>query len=913
MRALLVLAFLPCGPVAAHAYRAVASPDGIYVLAVGAGGRMARSWNGGSFWSPGTLGTADLNALIMQGDLALIATGDGRILRSADAGGTWAEAAPAGAPLLALDAAPDLSLALTVGAGGRLLRSVDAGIGWAPVSSGTSVTLRAVRIAAGAAWAVGDAGTVLRSGDGGATWTPSPSPTDVDLLAVDAIGDTVWIAGRQGAVFRSPDGGATWMAVPLGLPATIDVEHVQLAAPDSVWLAGGGGFVRISADGGATWSFARQPALAAIGALAFVPGHGAGWLALRDADAVLSTTDAGRTWTVPGGTVDASAWRQVRAYAGTARGSTVHANGRHPGGLFAAIADSAYRSGDRGVTWQAFAKLPGASKTNAFIVSPYDTLRMVAAVDNPDRVIRSIDGGATWGATLTRDFSEFGTPLEMDAAHPDTLLFAPEDGLLYRSTDFGATWDTLSAPGFRSPCDVQILPGRPLEVWVGDGVTNMNFGEIWRSTDGGLTFSKRFTSSLGSEIPALAVSPLDPDLGIGTQWSNGGVVRTQDGGATWGTISTAQTAWGAACAPDDPGVLAFGLFASGTSFFSTNRGTNLTAYPLPASNYALYAVDRATWLATQSGALYRFEPGYTLPFVDVRLVTLNAPNGGEAWRGGEVRTIQWTPFNLYRVVLEFSPSTGAPWTPIDTVAAYTGRYDWTIPAVVGGSARVRVRDLWDAAGPSDESDAPFTLSSSFLTFTPGIVDLGPVAPGQVATRTVTLDNAGNLPLEVLSVVPPIGSGPAQFWAGRSGFTIPPGASDTLGISFRPAALGPATGTFTIVASDPDSPHELLVTGEGVPAAFSVAPIAPNPVVGQSLIRYALPAAADVVLEIYNLQGQKVATLVNGRQPAGEYAAPFGPGVAMGGGAGRAALPPGVYFYRFRAGPLDVQRKVVLLR
>jgi hypothetical protein len=102
-------------------------------------------------------------------------------------------------------------------------------------------------------------------------------------------------------------------------------------------------------------------------------------------------------------------------------------------------------------------------------------------------------------------------------------------------------------------------------------------------------------------------------------------------------------------------------------------------------------------------------------------------------------------------------------------------------------------------------------------------------------------------------------------------------------------------------------------GEGLPAAFSVQPIAPNPVRDRSLIRFALPVAADVKLEIYNLQGQRVATLVDGRSPPGEYAVPFGPGVSMGGGAGRAALPPGVYFYRFRAGPLDVQRKIVLLQ
>jgi hypothetical protein len=190
--------------------------------------------------------------------------------------------------------------------------------------------------------------------------------------------------------------------------------------------------------------------------------------------------------------------------------------------------------------------------------------------------------------------------------------------------------------------------------------------------------------------------------------------------------------------------------------------------------------------------------------------------------------------------------------------------------------------------------------------------MGSAAPGEVVTRTMTIGNPGNLPLDVLSVTPPP-TGQTEWWAGRSAFAIPAGGSDTLGISYRPSAIGRDTALFVIEASDPDSPHEFLVVGEGLPVAFSVQPIAPNPVRDLSLIRFALPVAADVTLEIYNLQGQRVATLVDGRRPAGEHAVPFGPGVSMGGGAGRAALPPGVYFYRFRAGPLDVQRKIVLLR
>ncbi len=900
-------------PQVARAYHAVDSPDGSYVLAVGDSGRMARSWNGGTFWSPDTLGTADLEALVMRGDLALVAAADGSIRRSVDAGGTWSTTLPAGGgALFGLDANPAGALAIAAGASGRLLRSADSGLTWQAVASGTALTLRAVRVAGTIAWAVGDSGTVLRSVDGGATWNPVAVGSGADLLDVDATGDTVWVVGAGGTALRSENGGAGWTRVPLGLPPQVDVNIVHLARPDSVWLAGGGGFVRMSADGGATWTFAVQPALGAIGALHFTPGHGTGWAALRDGALVLTGGAAGLTWTVPVGTVDGGAWVDVRPYTGTVRGSTIAANALQPNGLYAAIADSLYRSGDRGMTWEAFTEVPVATKINAFYVLPYDTLTMVAAVGEPDRVIRSIDGGASWATTITRDFSEFGTPVEMDAARPETLLFAPEDGVLYRSTDFGATWDSLSTPAFRSPCDIQIVPDDPLNIWVGDGITGTGFGQIFQSLDGGLTFQRRFVSMLGSEIPALAVAPLDTRLGIGTQWSHGGVVRTTDGGTTWSTISTAQTAWGATFAPDDPGAVAFGLFSTGIGYFSTNAGANFTAYPLPSSNYSIYSMDRGTWLATQSIGIHRFVPRYAMPFVTAKVLTLLAPNGGETWQAGETREIRWQSFGLYRVVLDYSPDFDTDWIPIDTVAAYPGAYAWKIPAVVGSSARVRVRNLWEPT-PVDESNAPFTLASSFLTFSPGILDLGSAAPGQVVTRAVTIGNPGNLPLDVLDVAPAVTATTAEFWAGRTSFTIPAGSSDTLGISYRPAGVGRDTVAFTFVTGDPGSPHELLVVGEGLPAAFSVQPIAPNPVRDVSLIRYALPVAAHVRLEVYNLQGQRVATLVNARQAPGEYAAPFGPGVAIGGGAGRAALPAGVYFYRFRAGPLDVKRKIVLLR
>jgi photosystem II stability/assembly factor-like uncharacterized protein len=907
---LLVAGALAC-PAAAPAFNDIETPDGIYVMAVGDTGRIVRSWNGGAFWSGETFGSANLHALEMDGELALMAGSGGRIWRSTDAGGTWAEQIPAGSgDFHGLDLHQG-ALAVAVGAAGRVVRSVDGGVNWSAVSSPVTRTLRAVRLRdAARGYAVGDSGTVLRSGDGGASWQPLAVGANVDLLDVDCAGDAVWVVGRGGAAWRSLDEGDTWERIALGLPEQVSVDLVRLASPDTVWLAGGGGFVRRSLDGGATWTFGRQPLLGAIGGLHVRAGGDSLLAALRTSPAVVISDDGGLTWAPPAGTTDVSRWINARPYTSPVRGNTIARNAQQPNGLFAAIGDSLYRSGNRGVTWTPFNELPPVNKTNAFLVSPYDTMVMIAAVDAPDRLVRSVDGGVQWTTVLARDFSEFGTPLEMDEARPDTLLFAPENGVLYRSFDFGASWDSLSSPGFRSPCDVLIVPANPLNIWVGDGITGMGFGQVFQSLDGGLTFTQRFVSNEGSEIPALTVAPLAPNVGLATQWSRGGVARTLDGGATWSSVSTAQTAWGAAFAPDDPNVVAFGLFATGLTYFSTTQAANFLTYPINSSNYSLFSLDRGTYFATQTTGLHRFVPGYRLGLIQGSFLSLVSPNGGEQWQGGETREIRWDSFGLFRVLIEFSPDFGTEFTPLAIVPAYLQTYVWRIPPVVASSARIRISPVWGGTQVV-ESQNPFTLSSSFLTLTPGVLDMGSVVPEGLTSRTVTFGNPGNLPLDVLSISPPLG--PQKFFTSRFSFSIPPFGSDTLVVYYRPNSVRRDTTTFVITTNDPESPHQLVAFGAGLPAAFTVAPAAPNPVRDRSLIRYALPAAAHVRLEVFNLSGQRVATLVDGTQPAGEYAVPFGPGVALGRGIGASALPAGVYFYRFRAGTIDVRRKMVVLK
>jgi hypothetical protein len=79
--------------------------------------------------------------------------------------------------------------------------------------------------------------------------------------------------------------------------------------------------------------------------------------------------------------------------------------------------------------------------------------------------------------------------------------------------------------------------------------------------------------------------------------------------------------------------------------------------------------------------------------------------------------------------------------------------------------------------------------------------------------------------------------------------------------------------------------------------------------GATAIRYALPVAASVSLEVFNLKGERVAVLVEEEQGPGEYSVSFGPGAR----GVRAGLASGIYFCRFRAGSFTATHRMVMMR
>jgi len=123
------------------------------------------------------------------------------------------------------------------------------------------------------------------------------------------------------------------------------------------------------------------------------------------------------------------------------------------------------------------------------------------------------------------------------------------------------------------------------------------------------------------------------------------------------------------------------------------------------------------------------------------------------------------------------------------------------------------------------------------------------------------------------------------------------------------------GNFNNVQAIYRRPLSELITAFPQPDDFTVANFrleqnSPNPFNPKTVIRYELPVNCNVDLSIYNLLGQKVATLVNEKQPAGKYSVNWNTALASGG----QGFASGVYLYILCTSDGLIQsKKLVLLK
>ncbi|MBT7790117.1 MAG: T9SS type A sorting domain-containing protein [Calditrichaeota bacterium] len=143
--------------------------------------------------------------------------------------------------------------------------------------------------------------------------------------------------------------------------------------------------------------------------------------------------------------------------------------------------------------------------------------------------------------------------------------------------------------------------------------------------------------------------------------------------------------------------------------------------------------------------------------------------------------------------------------------------------------------------------------------------------------------------------------------------VPPGSSFEMYVWYIPREEGISEAVFTIETDDRDTPNiEVNLFGSAlkvysdlsdIPQSILLSPAFPNPFNSKTRVSYQLPGLQVVDVSIYNMSGERIATLEQVNRSAGYYD-------LMWDAAGVAS---GVYFVRLMAGDFVGTQKVVLVR
>ncbi len=117
---------------------------------------------------------------------------------------------------------------------------------------------------------------------------------------------------------------------------------------------------------------------------------------------------------------------------------------------------------------------------------------------------------------------------------------------LYKSTDYGETWSAIATNNIRQAISITIDPTNSDIVYVGQrGYSNVGFGGLWKSVNGGTSFVKIHNPSNPKDPGYYNNVVFDPTnsnrifttnkgQNPKTDWSSGeGILMSEDGGKTW--------------------------------------------------------------------------------------------------------------------------------------------------------------------------------------------------------------------------------------------------------------------------------------------------------------------------------------------------------------------------------------------
>lgn len=570
------------------------NPDIIYVCSPAGG--LWKSTDGGSTWSTNTdhlaqvIGCTDIAIDPTNTQVMYLATGDG------DGGDTY-----------------------TVG----LLKSTDGGNTWLPtgLSYYTANTRQMSKILIDPTntntLLVATSAGIQRSTDGGATFTIVQTGSFKDIEFKPGDPNTVYASGTE--FFRSTNNGQNWSKITSNFSAAVNLSRMAIAVseadPTYVYVLA----AKAATDYGFEGLYRSTNSGTSFTKISTTPSNILGWVSAGNDqggqgwyDLTIDASPTNASEIVVGGvniwksTNGGSSFNIIGHWTGSGA-PYVHADNHDlyyldGSTLFAANDGGIFKSSNGGSSWIDLSDGLQIAQMYGFGQSSSNANLLIQGwQDNGTNLYTG-----SWNQTMGGD----GMLCFIDRTNDNNMWGSQYEGSLNRSTNGGNTW--MNATGNINETGAWVTP------WSQDPVTAgtiyAGFVNMWRSTNGGTSWTKISTFTNSATIDAFAVSPANNQI----IWvaKSGNLYKTTNGGTTWTTITTMPSGRisDITCSDVDPNKawLTFSGFTNSTKIVQTNdqglTWVNLSSsipnipvncvFYMPGSNDELY-------IGTDVGVFYK--------------------------------------------------------------------------------------------------------------------------------------------------------------------------------------------------------------------------------------------------------------------------------------------------------------------
>ncbi|MFQ3599455.1 MAG: two-component regulator propeller domain-containing protein [Chloroherpetonaceae bacterium] len=762
----------------------------------------------------------------------------------------------------------------------------------------------------------------FKSTDNGNTWREvNVLGTVRTSFAIESIADTVWGAPFGVGIFKTTDGGNTWIADSLGGLGNRSIYAIYADANGNLYTGGLNTGVFFKPPGATVWQNITGDLPVGTGGnprtvrSIFKDSNGLlyigteGGTAPNDAG-IYTSTNNGINW-VRNSTGLGTTSPSVRAF--VQRGDTLFV------GVFSGGA-GVYRKALTETAWTIDTLGLGQRGINALHIDASGNLYAGLNPTNPGGVFRRAAGSSSWSQVALAGQSVWGFIGVGTEIFIGSNLWA-----VSRTTNFSSL--TISNTGINALSVLALKVGSDGNLYAG---INSN-GGVQRSTDNGATWQMD-TVGLGART-IWALEEVNGTL-FAAAGSNGVFRRTLSG---WVAANTGIATRTVDCLLAKGDTLIAGLTTSGTNpviYRTTNSGANWFA----GSVSALPSLGAVRALGKDNlGNLYAGMSSSTT----VLRGLLKSTNGGVSWfQSNGVMN----PLNEEFYAIAFNPVTntlyaapnvsgifkstdaGVTWVSDSTGMSATVD-DILIPTTLPPSSGLQGSMLAACLGQNTEGGV-FVQRNTETSWSRVGLDLFSVnalaeksgvlyaATNHSSIYKVNYVNIG-LPVELIEFgYRKANKGIELFWKTASeqnneGFQIERRREND---AWQTIGFVRGKGTTTEVQSysfvderasgklfyrlkqrDFNGAFEYSTVIEvnlTAPEKFELAQNYPNPFNPTTTLTYKLPISSDVRLEVFDVLGRKVATLVNATQEAGNYTVNFNGSTYN--------LTSGVYFYRLQA-------------